>query len=191
MTLRTIRHLLLGAFIVLIAATVVQSQQEKKVSGSKNANPQAAAKVDDKTAMQTATHTIVVYYFYQEPRCVTCKSFEQYTGEALQAEFASELKSGRLVWMPVDVKKDGNWHYVEDFQLSSKSVVVAVYISGKLEKANIVEWKNLDQIWQLVRTKPEFLKYIQNGTRVLLEKYPDKVKENPKSGDKKKKKKKK
>jgi hypothetical protein len=189
--LKTIRYLLLGVFIVFIATSEVKSEQKNIDSGSKNQNTPVDAKANSKNDTQTATHTVVIYYFYQEPRCVTCKTLEQYTGEAVQMGFPTELKSGKLLWMPVDVKKDGNWHFVEDFQLRSKSVVAAVYKGGKLEKANMVEWKNLDQIWQLVRIKPDFLKYIQDETRTLLDKYKDKSQEKPKDTKPKKKKNKK
>ena len=177
-------------FITMVVAPAL-AEQKTNNANSVTRKPMAAAKSDSKDTAKTATHTVVVYYLYQEPRCVTCKTLEQYTGEAVQTGFPTELKSGKLLWMPVDVKKDGNWHFVEDFQLRSKSVVAAVYKGGKLEKANMVEWKNLDQIWQLVRTKPDFLKYIQDETRTLLDKYKDRSQEKPKDTKPKKKKNKK
>ena len=188
MKFRIARLLLVSLFLVFTVSAVSYAEQKNKDSG---AAPAAVAKTDDDET-KAATHTVVVFYLYTEPRCVSCINIEKFTKEAIEKKFAAELKSGRLVWKPVDVKKEGNWHYVEEFQLRSKSVVVADYEGLKEDKDKLLAWKNLEKVWFLLRDKPKFLEYIQAGTRVFLDQKYEKPKKDEKkdkhkeSGSKKK-----
>jgi hypothetical protein len=152
----------------------------QKTGGAGSKKPPAAQPAKAKPA-PAATHTVVVYYLYTEPRCISCTNIEKFTKEAIEKEFAKELKSGRLVWMPVDVKKDGNWHYVEDFQLRSKTVVVADYKDSREDKNKIIAWKSLEEVWPLLKDKKKFMEYIQTEARIFL----DQKYEKPKSDEKK------
>jgi hypothetical protein len=42
-------------------------------------------------------------------------------------------------------------------------VVLAEYHDGE-----VVRWKNLDKVWQLVRSEDRFVEYIQGETREFL-----------------------
>ena len=119
-------------------------------------------------------HAVVVYYFYTQPRCVSCMNIEKFTAEALKTELAKELKNGTLFWLPVDVKSEGNSHYIDEFQLHSKSVVVADYKGAKPDKDKLLRSKNLEKIWELLKDKPKFIQYIQDETRAYLKEEPKK-----------------
>ena len=106
---------------------------------------------------------IVAYYFYTNQRCITCRTIEEFTHEALEGGFADDLEHGRLVWRPVNVQSQDNRHFIQDYQLTSKSVVLAE-MAGEEQ----TRWKNLDQVWLLVRDKKAFLSYIQDETRDFL-----------------------
>jgi len=119
------------------------------------------------TASESAKATaskVVVYYFHGTARCPTCRRFESFTLEALQNAFAGELNDGRLQWQMVNVEQPGNEHFVKDYQLYTKSIVIV-----KTEDGKQAGWKNLKEIWELVRHKPAFLEYIQDEVRNCLE----------------------
>lgn len=63
----------------------------------------------------------------------------------------------------VNTDEPENKHFIEDFQLVTKSVVLAEYHDGK-----IVRSKNLDKVWQLVRNKDDFIEYVQNEAGAFL-----------------------
>ena len=107
---------------------------------------------------------VVFYYFHGTARCPTCRKFESFSDEALQGAFAEALNNGRLEWRVVNVDKQGNEHFVDDYQLYSKSIVIVKMRDGKQ-----AEWKNLKRIWELVRNKRTFVKYIQDEVRDYLE----------------------
>ena len=113
----------------------------------------------------TAVAKVVVYYFHGNVRCTTCRTIESYAREAVRTGFADALKDGRLEWRVVNVEDAGNGHFVQDFELSTRSVVLERIADGKRQ-----EWKNLQRVWELVRgDKEDFPKYIQDETRAYLE----------------------
>lgn len=108
---------------------------------------------------------VVAYYFHGNVRCTTCRTIESYAKEAIQTEFVDALRDGRLEWRVVDVEDSSNEHFVQDFQLSTRSVVLERVENGKRQ-----EWKSLHRVWELVHGDKEiFLIYIQDETRDFLE----------------------
>ena len=126
----------------------------------------AADSVSAATTKSTAVlpHKVVAYYFHGNVRCVTCRKIEAYTGEAIDSGFAAELKSGLLEWHAINTDSSQNEHYLEDYQLFTKSVILSDLHQGKQTR-----WKNLDKIWTLTGDKSDFMKYIQDEVRILLD----------------------
>ncbi|MBF0198936.1 MAG: hypothetical protein HQL32_14560 [Planctomycetes bacterium] len=111
---------------------------------------------------------VIVYYFHGNARCKTCLAIETYSKEAIDSSFGEALKSGELEWRTVNVDESENSHYIEDFQLSTRSVVLERIAEGKRES-----WKDLQQVWDYIRgDKEEFLQYIQQETKAYLEGLP-------------------
>jgi len=106
---------------------------------------------------------VIAYYFHGTLRCSTCRTIEAYSEEAIAKGFASEIASGRLAWQAVNIDEPENKHFVEDFELVTKSLVLAEYRDGK-----VTRHENLQQVWQLVRDKEAFLDYVRAATRVFL-----------------------
>ena len=99
----------------------------------------------------------MLYYFYGNVRCPICRKFESFSDEALREEFSEALNNGRLEWRMVNVEEPDNKHFISDYQLYSKSLVVVKIQGGKQ-----TDWKNLNRIWKLVRNKGAFIKYVQD-----------------------------
>lgn len=111
-----------------------------------------------------AAPDVVAYYFHGNMRCMTCRTIEAYATEAIETGFPDALKDGRLEWRVVNVEEPGNGHYVQDFQLTTRSVVLERLADGKRQ-----DWRNLQRVWELVRgDKEAFLRYIQDETMTYL-----------------------
>ena len=106
---------------------------------------------------------IIVYYFYGNRRCATCRKLESYSEEALLTGFESELADSSLIWRAVNYDEEENEHYIKDYQLYTKALILSR--EGDVKEG---EWKNLDKIWQLVRNKDKFIKYVQSETRTFM-----------------------
>jgi hypothetical protein len=106
---------------------------------------------------------VIAYYFHTTFRCPSCRKIEQYTGEALKENFAKEMESGELVYKVVNTDDAGNEHFMRDYQLYTKSVVLSLVKDGKE-----VKFKNLEKVWRLLGNKDEFCRYIKEETADFL-----------------------
>jgi len=94
---------------------------------------------------------------------------EKYTNEAIKTNFSQELAQGKLTFTTVNVDEEGNKHFINDYKLYTKHVILS-----QMEKGKEVRWKNLDQVWVLVRSPEKFKEYIVKETRAFLEGPPGK-----------------
>ena len=127
------------------------------------AQPRQAA-MPEAAETTKAGSKLVAYYFHGNMRCMTCRTIEAYAKEAVNAGFPEALKDGRLEFRVVNVEEKANEHFVQDYQLVTRSVVLVQFADGKQE-----QWKNLARVWELTRDKEAFLKYVQDETRSYLE----------------------
>lgn len=118
----------------------------------------------EETAAPAQPARFVVYYLHGDMRCATCRKLEAYSEEAIKTGFAEELKSGAMAWRVVNTDRDEHKHFVKDFQLVTKSLVVVEYRDGK-----VARFENLGKIWQKVGDKDTFLDYVQEETRAFLD----------------------
>ncbi len=138
--------------------------------GSAQADPPASKAHPDTTAAaadSTVAHRVRAYYFHTTWRCDSCRKIEAYTSEAITTGFAAELEDGRLVFQAVNIEEEANEHFIDDYKLFTKSVVLVDEHSGKQ-----VAWKNLPKVWELLGDKGAFIRYIQGETRAYLGRKP-------------------
>ena len=113
---------------------------------------------------QSASSTqVIVYYFHTTSRCPTCYKIEQYTQEAVEQYFNKEILAGTLVFKTINFDEKENKHFIKDYQLYTKSVVISMIKEGKEVKFN-----NLTKIWEYVRDKEKFYDYIKTETAKYL-----------------------
>jgi len=106
---------------------------------------------------------LVVYYFHGDFRCPSCIKIEQYTKESVEENFKAKIQSGQIVFGAINVDKKENAHYIQDYQLYTKSVIVSMVKNGKQ-----VKWKNLPRVWELLSNKAGFLSYIKKEIEQYL-----------------------
>ena len=110
-----------------------------------------------------SSQEVVVYYFRNNFRCAKCRKFESYSDEVLRTAFSDALNGGRLEWKVINIDEPVNKHFVRDYQLYTKSIIVA-----KIQDGKQTEWKNLEKIWDLVGDKAVFVKYIKDEVTAYL-----------------------
>ncbi|MDD4956332.1 MAG: nitrophenyl compound nitroreductase subunit ArsF family protein [Candidatus Omnitrophica bacterium] len=104
-----------------------------------------------------------VYYFHGSFRCPTCKAMEQYSKEAVETNFKDALASGEVEFKSVNVEKRGNEHFVEDYKLYTKTLILSMTKDGKEVKS-----KDLDKIWELARNKQKFIDYVTSEVKAFM-----------------------
>lgn len=95
-----------------------------------------------------------VYYYWQPPRCATCKKMETYTQNAV-----SEMNDSTVHFKSVDISKPENKQAVKKYGLYTKSVILTKTENGK------ELWKNLDKIWNKVGSEKDFESYIKTEVK--------------------------
>ncbi len=113
-------------------------------------------------AAQAASKT-VVYYFHGNQRCRTCKKIEALTKKTLEEGFAAQLKDGSMEVQVVNVDQAENEHFVTDYELAVRSVVLS-----KLDGGKETNWRRLDKVWQLVHDEAVFAAYLREEIGLLL-----------------------
>ena len=116
-----------------------------------------------KAAQKTETK-VIAYYFHGNYRCSTCTKIEKYSREAIEMYFPDDLKSGKIEFRSVNVDEPASKHFIQDYQLHTRSLVLALYHGHQQQK-----WKNLKDVWQLVRDQDRFYQYVKSETTQFLE----------------------
>ncbi len=130
------------------------------VPGTSGAAPQKAKAPAAIAAAPAPSPAILVYYFHATTRCATCRAIEAYAKETVTTRFASDIEARRLAWQAVNVDEPANRHFIGDFQLYTRSVVV-------VDAKNPKRYKVLDRVWQLVRDKAAFQSYVEQEIRAF------------------------
>jgi hypothetical protein len=145
---------LLLAFVFISLGYLIL-QQRKAPSPS---SPEVPAKAS------SGKPYLQAYYFHGNSRCYTCNTIEAYAKETLESEFAEEMTNKRLFFQTVNAEQPENNHFIQDFQLTSPTVILARH-----EGDEVLEFKNLNQVWKLVKNKEAFQTYIRDETRAMLQ----------------------
>jgi hypothetical protein len=127
--------------------------------------PSMRALAEQSAASQSGAHKVIAYYFHTNTRCSTCIKIEAYSKEAIEQGFPNELKNGALEMRVVNYEQPENKHFMQDYKLVSKSLVLVNTVSGKQ-----TEWMNLKLVWQLTGHKDAFLTYVRKEVRGYLAK---------------------
>jgi hypothetical protein len=156
--------------LFFVAASVVflvvqEARQRNGPVSAAGAVETAAAAEPAQPANGGGGPKIVAYYFHTTVRCPTCRKIEAFADEALKQGFPEELRNGVLEWHPVNVQLPQNRHFVNDYQLFTKSLVLVRVKDGKQ-----AEWKNLEKVWELTGDKQAFREYVQQEVRAYLRK---------------------
>jgi len=140
------------------------SVSEVKEQVRDNASQENKTSQTDTTGKSEVNEKVVVYYFHGNFRCPTCRAIEQYAKEAVENTFKKELDTGKLEFKSVNVEEPQNEHFIQDFQLSTRCVVVEWNVNGKAQ-----DWKRLEKVWDLVHgDKTRYYNYIQENIREYL-----------------------
>lgn len=109
-------------------------------------------------------HIVLVYYFHTTYRCYSCLKIEELTNKAVLTGFDKNIKKGNLIFTGINVDKPENNHFITDYKLFTKSVIVVDIKNGKETK-----WKNLQKVWELIGNEKAFIDYVQNEVNLYLE----------------------
>ncbi len=107
----------------------------------------------------SALYQSTVYYFHGNARCMSCYKIEKYTTEVFNENFKDKFD-----YKIVNTDNSDNKHFLEDYQLYSKALVLV-----KIKDGKEVGFKNLDKIWVHLGNEALFKSYVKDEiTQFLL-----------------------
>ena len=160
------RNTTLSMFLVIVFGTglfsmqtalLAQEQDEKQhVTADSNIIPadKAQEKPDSK---------LIVYYFHGRKRCMSCRTIEMYTHDAILEYFPEQIESGHIEWRIENYTNPKNESFKKEFELYTQSVVLVEMVDDE-----IVRWENLKDVWKLLRNKEAFYEYIHSGVTKFI-----------------------
>jgi NADH:ubiquinone oxidoreductase subunit C len=106
---------------------------------------------------------VIAYYFHGDFRCPTCFKMEQHSRGAVEKYFKDELASGKVVFSAVNTDEKANKHFVRDYGLYAKSLIISLVKDGKEVRS-----KNLTKIWEYAWDEREFYDYVKTEVESYL-----------------------
>lgn len=133
--------------------------------GIQTASSAAIEETTPTQSVQEPRRWVLASYFHNTARCPTCLAIEHDSHAALQAAFAADFASGKLVWRTVNMEDKGNDHYVTDYKLPCPSLVIAE-MAGERK----LRFKLLGETWNLIHGDSErFNAYVTSDVGAWLE----------------------
>lgn len=121
-----------------------------------------------KAAFLTAseiTDGLIVYYAHSNNRCFDCRNMERQAHAALKADFADELREGKIVWQTINYMEPEGTFLVTDYNVQTPTVLLV-----RMKDGQIAEGKNLDESFALIKGPTEkFIEYVQDEVQTMLE----------------------
>jgi len=152
--------LMLNLGIMLVACGENEKQKSVEVPANETNNTTKASTEE----IKGINSKVIAYYFHGNFRCANCTKIEAYSKEAVETGFKQQIQDGVIEWKVVNTDEPANKHFMSDYQLFTKSLVIV-----KLEDGKQVEWKNLQKVWEYLNNKDKFIKYVQDEVNAYLE----------------------
>ena len=154
--------LMIATMLILTPVSVWSEDAQVTPKGEATAVEETADSTQAEKPAEV-TDKIIAYYFHGTRRCASCRKIEAYSTEAIETGFVDDLKGGTLEWQVINIDDDANKHYIKDYELYTKSVILSHVKDGKE-----IGWKNLDKVWTLLGSKEGFVDYVQTETRAFM-----------------------
>jgi len=145
---KKILGIVIGLFVAVSVVVLIAKEMTKNTSTTE-VNVPSKESVEQK-------HHLKVIYFHGTMRCPSCLKIEKYTRDTVTSKFKTDIDSGLIEFSEINVDKPENERYIEQYQLTTKQVIVSEYENGKEKR-----WKDLDRVWQLLREEEDFKSYIE------------------------------
>jgi len=115
-------------------------------------------------ARDAPRNRVVAMYFHRTKRCPTCLKMGTYSEEAVVTGFPQQLQNGTVGFYYVDFQDPRNAALAKRFDISGPALVVAKVVDN-----DVVDARNLTDIWTKVADKPAFLAYVQENVAAYCE----------------------
>ena len=141
----------LGMAVLFLISAGVSACCDKPASTTPGTTPGATVAGKEEAPVKPAetpaaapgrADKVVVYYFHGTRRCKTCLGIQNTIEQTIKDRFGAETASGKLVYREIDTDQEPNKPFVQQFQLSFSTMIVAA-----MKGDTILQWENCDKVW--------------------------------------------
>lgn len=139
---------------------------KSSIDSTTTAVDQSTASTVDHTKPEESPQSqqgVVVTYFTTDVRCESCRLIESLTQQTIEEHFPKELATGTLRFRTLNLDKQENKHFAQDYDLAFKTVVVSTE-----RKGTVIHWQKLDEVWTLLNDPEAFKAYVAAPIRSRL-----------------------
>lgn len=169
MKIRTVATIALLAFVAgSVAYLIAKESRRPSVVAASSAAPGGRAHVSGNGAAGASSGIargtkVIAYYFHGNFRCASCVKIETLSRRAVTEGFPEDVRSGRVEFREVNVDEPQNRHFIEDYRLSSQSLVIVDVRDGRQAR-----WRNMEKVWTLLNSERDFISYVRDGVSGFL-----------------------
>lgn len=106
--------------------------------GNNQAKKNDTVKVEQTLSQKVNDH-VEILYFHGKQRCATCMAIEKNAKEAIEAQFAEEMKNGLVVFKTIDISQPENEKIAEKYEVTWSSLFISKWKDGKEISENLTE----------------------------------------------------
>lgn len=158
MKAKAILRIALLAFVA--GSLAVWGAREFVRNGTGGETPSPAA--DDALPAVSGPQVVMTFFSLGKP-CTSCRKIRALTEKVAKSDFAEELASGKLAHREVDTDLPENRHFLKDYELAFKTVVLSRRVDGKE-----TSWKNMEDVWEYFDQPEVFREYLGDEIRRML-----------------------
>jgi hypothetical protein len=145
------------------STTTAPKTTAPKTTASNTTAPNTAAPNTTAAAKDAVTAAVVVTYFTTDVRCKSCRTIESLSRQAIDEGFPDEVSRGSVVFRVLNTDRPENEHFVDDYEITNKTVIVSHLTDGKES-----EWINRQDVWLLLNEPDKFLAYVREPVNRFL-----------------------
>ena len=146
-----------------VSYAVLQNRKDDLIKKETVSNADVEA-ISTKEAPIIEEPDVVVTYFTTDVRCKSCRAIEALTRSVVERQYTEALEGGHLVFQTKNIDRAENKHFIDEYQLAFKTVVIALMQDGKE-----IRFKKMDKVWELLGNQDAFAEYIADGIREFLQ----------------------
>lgn len=118
---------------------------------------------DKSITTRPAEPQVIAYYFHRTIRCGSCLTIEEFSRQAIESGFVSEIAAEMLAWRSVNMEEKVNEHFVKELHLTEPSLVLV-----RMEKGRPADWMVLKGVWDHLEDLAAFQQYVQMQTQMFI-----------------------
>jgi len=145
--------------LLIIALSVLAAGCTSSADTATPVTPDKSSLENPETSLfspfQTSVEKVEIYHFHATRQCTSCITVGAYAAETVNASFAPEVASGKVVFGHINMDLPENRALVEQYGPTGASLWIGVYDGDGFHKEENVN------VWYKIGNKDDYMTYLE------------------------------